>query len=248
MKKLDQKDGHGDFTKSPIGPGRVELPSGQCECPVIAVTPRAYTPGKHPRSLKNGITKQPKAIYVADKGDLLIYENALLGRMKSTPQIGFFLIAFFLFAGSAFALDIQAPERVPGFSPFTFRAVLPATNMFTQAAVQFDGINIATIYPTGACQIQPDWIPFLIHCATFDADSQSNEGLTAVITHTGFANGTHTIIVSTQGPQSETKTVNVHVFDALDAQIKTEIDTQLAAVQTDMNTLQTQTTTNTEDV
>lgn len=168
--------------------------------------------------------------------------------MKPTPKTGFFLLAFFLLASTVFALDIQSPERVPGFSPFTFRATLPATNMFTQATVQFDGINIATVYPAGTCQIQPDWIPFLIHCATFDADTETNEGLTTVITHTGFANGSHTITVSSQGPQSETKTVNVHVFDALDAQIKAGIDTQLAAVQMDVNTLQTQTTTNTEDV
>ena len=153
-----------------------------------------------------------------------------------------FILLVFL-AISVSAIEIQAPERIPSYAPFTFRAVLPATDTFTQASILFDNVNVATIYPSGACAIDPKWEPFLIHCKTFDANPQNNEGLTTVVTHTGFAKGTHEITVSSQGPQSEHQTVSVLVFDALDASVKEEITAQIGTIQTTVDTLQTDATT-----
>ena len=75
------------------------------------------------------------------------------------------LLLILLTANMAFAAEIQAPEKVVSYAPFTFRVVMPATDTFTQSAVHFDNILIATIYPSGTCVVQQDWIPFIIHCA-----------------------------------------------------------------------------------
>ncbi len=139
----------------------------------------------------------------------------------------------------SFGLEIQAPEKVPSYTPFTFRAVLPATNTFTQSNIVFDGINVATVYPSGACQMQPDWIPFLLHCATFDANPNSNEGLTVVVTHTGFAKGPHVVGVTTIGSTAERGVASVWVFDALDEKALADVNTQIITITEKVNTLET---------
>ena len=149
---------------------------------------------------------------------------------------------------NAAAVEIQAPEKVVSYAPFTFLVELSDTDAFTQTAVHFDNILVATIYPTGTCAVQPDWIPFIIHCATFDADTKTNAGLTAVITHTGFFPGLHTIFVSTQGSGAETQLFTVNVFDAVDQASQTELTTKVETVETRVGTLETQSVTDKENI
>ncbi len=158
------------------------------------------------------------------------------------------LLLILLTANMAFAAEIQAPEKVVSYAPFTFRVVMPATDTFSQSAVHFDNILVATIYPSGTCAVQPDWIPFIIHCATFDADTKTNEGLTAVITHTGFFPGPHTIFVSTQGSAAETSLFTVNVFDAVDAASQMELSTKVDTVDTRVGALETETITAKENI
>ncbi|MBM3282091.1 MAG: hypothetical protein FJY86_01985 [Candidatus Diapherotrites archaeon] len=140
------------------------------------------------------------------------------------------ILGVVLLSSVAFAAEIQAPEKVVSYAPFTFRVVLPPTDTFSQAAVHFDNILVATIYPTGTCAVQPDWIPFIIHCATFDADTKTNAGLTTIITHTGFFPGPHTIFVSTQGSAAETSLFTINVFDAVDEASQTALSMQVGDV------------------
>ncbi len=141
---------------------------------------------------------------------------------------------------SVSAVEIQAPEKVVSYAPFTFRVELPATDAFTQTAIHFDNLLVATVYPTGTCAVQQDWIPFIIHCATYDADTKTNAGLTAVITHTGFFPGAHTIFVSTQGSGAETQLFTMNVFDAVDQASQTELTTKVEGVETRVGTLETE--------
>lgn len=150
------------------------------------------------------------------------------------------LLLILLASATASAIEIQAPEKVVSYAPFTFRIVLPSTETFTQAAIHFDNILVATIYPTGTCAVQPDWIPFIIHCATFDADTKTNAGLTTVITHTGFFPGPHTIFVSTQGSTAETQLFTVNVFDAVDKESQTALSTQVGDVNSRVSELEAQ--------
>ncbi len=152
------------------------------------------------------------------------------------------LLTLFTLLGSVSALEINAPDRIPSYAPFTFTATLPSTETFTTSTVTFDGIVVATIYPSGACGVMPDWDPFVIKCDTFDVDPTTNEGLTLIFTHTGFALGTHTISIQTQGMKSDNQTVNLNVFDALDAKEKEAIDTSVTALTTQVQTLETKTT------
>lgn len=164
--------------------------------------------------------------------------------MNPTKKI-LILMAITLFSMHAFALEIQAPEKMQTFAPFTFRATLPATDAFNTATIHFDNILVATVYPTGTCAIQPEWIPFIIHCATWDADPKTNEGLTAIVTHTGFAKGPHLIEVKTQGPKSEQQLITLNVMDALDASEKEALDASMGTLSTRVEELETFTT-NTE--
>ncbi|MEK6902395.1 MAG: hypothetical protein AABX02_02290, partial [archaeon] len=70
------------------------------------------------------------------------------------------LILFSMLIASAYATEINAPPRIPSYAPFTFSVGLPPTETFTTATVLFDGILVATVYPSGACGVQPDWNPF----------------------------------------------------------------------------------------
>lgn len=158
------------------------------------------------------------------------------------------LLIVMLAASTAFAAEIQAPEKVVSYAPFTFRIVMPATDTFTQAAVHFDNILVATVYPSGTCVIQQDWIPFIIHCATFDADTKTNAGLTTVITHTGFFPGPHTIFVSTQGSAAETSLFTVNVFDAVDEASQTELSTKVEGVDARVGELETLSTAAQENI
>ncbi len=158
------------------------------------------------------------------------------------------LLGIVLIASAAYATEIQAPEKVVSYAPFTFRIVLPDTDKFTQAGVHFDNMLVATIYPSGTCVIQQDWIPFIIHCATFDADTKTNAGLTTIITHTGFFPGPHTIFVSTQGSSAETQLFTVNVFDAVDAESQTQLANKVTEAESRITTIETQTTTNAESI
>lgn len=171
-------------------------------------------------------------------------QKGIMTTMKTAKEI-LILLILVVFSTQSFALEIQSPEKMQTFAPFTFRATLPATDSFNTATVHFDNILVATVYPTGTCAIQPEWIPFIIHCATWDADPKTNEGLTAIVTHTGFAKGPHTIAVQTQGSASEYVTVTLNVIDALDASEKEKIDTSVGTLTTRVEELETYTT-NTE--
>ncbi|MEK6902270.1 MAG: hypothetical protein AABX02_01630, partial [archaeon] len=81
----------------------------------------------------------------------------------------------------------------------------------------------------------------VIKCDTFDVDPKTNEGLTLIFTHTGFALGDHTISVQTQGMKSDNQTVNLKVFDALDANEKEAIDSSVTALSTQVQTLDAKT-------
>ncbi len=182
--------------------------------------------------------------YVAGNRSSLNTKKRYLRREQAMKKIMIILAILFL-SPFSFAVDIQAPEKIPSYAPFTFRATLPGTDTFTSATILFDNILVATVYPTGTCSIQPDWVPFLIHCATYDVNPNTNEGLTTIITHTGFAKGVHTIAVQTQGSKSEYHVVSLHVIDALDAEVKISIDADVNALQNRVGTLET-ITTNTE--
>ncbi len=159
-----------------------------------------------------------------------------------------FVLVFSLLLGMVSAVEIQAPPKAVSYAPLTFQVTLPDTDKFTQSAVHFDNLLVATIYPSGACAVQPDWIPFIIHCATFDADTKTNAGLTAVITHTGFFTGPHTIFVSTQGSAAETQLFTINIFDAVDQASQTELSTKVDGVETRVGTLETQSTTAQENI
>jgi hypothetical protein len=171
-------------------------------------------------------------------------QKGIITTMKTVNEI-LILLILVLFSTQTVALEIQAPEKMQSYAPFTFRATLPATDSFNTATVHFDNILVATVYPTGTCAIQPEWIPFIIHCATWDANPKTNEGLTAIVTHTGFAKGAHTIAVQTQGSTSEYLTVTLHVIDALDASEKETLDASMGTLTTRVEELETYTT-NTE--
>lgn len=136
------------------------------------------------------------------------------------------------------ALAIESPERVPTYNPFTFQIELPLTNDFTNASIQFDNAPVATIYPSGNCTIQENWIPFLLKCDTFDKDPNTNAGLTAIITHTGFGKGMHTITVYTQGNETETITKQLNVFDPLDEETEKQLSNRIEEIKTKTEGLQ----------
>lgn len=162
--------------------------------------------------------------------------------MKNMQRTSLIIFSVLVLFSSVNALEINAPERIPSYAPFTFTATLPSTETFTTSTVTFDGLLVATIYPSGACGVMPDWDPFVIKCDTFDADPTTNEGLTLIFTHTGFALGTHTISIQTQGMKSDNQTINLNVFDALDAKEKEAIDSSVTALTTQVQTLETKTT------
>ncbi len=142
--------------------------------------------------------------------------------------------------GIVAALEIQAPAKVVSYAPFTFRVILPSTEFFAQANVYFDNFLVATIYPSGTCVVQPDWIPFVLRCAAFDADPKTNEGLTTILTHTGFSKSPHTIFVSTQGSQSENQLFTVNVFDAVDEESQLAVQTKIDSTDQRVTTLETE--------
>lgn len=152
------------------------------------------------------------------------------------------------FSTSSSALEISGPEKMQSFAPFTFFTTLPSTDEFSSATLLFDGVLVATIYPTGTCSMQPDWIPFLIQCKTYDADPKTNEGLTAIITHTGFSKGAHSIAMQTQGSKSESQALTINVIDALDASEKEAIDASVTGLETRVGTLETTSTTNEQKI
>ena len=123
------------------------------------------------------IAKRPKTLI---KG-----VDVVVAKMNSPhTRTLIFVLVFSLLLGMVSAVEIQAPPKAVSYAPLTFQVTLPDTDKFTQSAVHFDNLLVATIYPSGACAVQPDWIPFIIHCATFDADTKT-AGLPRLY-HTGF--------------------------------------------------------------
>ena len=153
-------------------------------------------------------------------------------------QYALALLAIFLLAMPVQAISLYAPERVPAFSPFTFQALLPPTESFIQASLTFDGRNVATVYPNGKCQVDSEWIAFVLKCDTFDADTKTTQGLTLVFTHTGFSKGAHAIALSSTGPQSETQTVTLNVIDAVDSSQTADLNAQVQAMSVAVATVQ----------
>jgi hypothetical protein len=156
------------------------------------------------------------------------------------PQKITLILSILFFVSMAHAISIYSPEKVPAFTPFTFQATLPATENFTQAILTFDNLVVATIYPNGQCVVTPDWQPFVIHCTTFDADTKTTQGLTLVFTHTGFAKGTHDIVLQSQGTQSETQSVQLKVFEAVDSGFAADLNTGIVSIQSALTEMQTQ--------
>ncbi|QQR92411.1 MAG: hypothetical protein IPJ89_04625 [Candidatus Iainarchaeum archaeon] len=148
------------------------------------------------------------------------------------------LLLFISLAIPTQAIDFYAPERVPAFTPFTFQALLPATENFTQTTLTFDGRTVATIYPSGNCQVDGEWIAFALKCDTFDADPKTTAGMTLVFTHTGFSKGLHTIMMQSTGPQSENQTVQLEVFDAVAETTTADLNSLVHQVQESLTTLQ----------
>ena len=138
------------------------------------------------------------------------------------------------------AISFYAPARVPAFTPFTFQALLPASENFTQASLTFDGRTVATIYPNGNCQVDGEWIAFALKCDTFDADTKTTQGLTLVFTHTGFAKGNHIISLQSLGPQSENQTVQLEVFEAVGETTTSDLNTLVQEVKDSLSALQSE--------
>lgn len=161
--------------------------------------------------------------------------------MRFQYVIGLFLLISL--AVPANAIDFYAPERVPAFTPFTFQALLPATENFIQTTLTFDGRTVATIFPNGQCQVDNEWIAFALKCDTFDADPKTTAGMTLVFTHTGFAKGNHTITMQSTGPQSENQTVQLEVFDAVAETTTTDLNTLVHEVKESLSTLQNESVT-----
>ncbi|MFH0970829.1 MAG: hypothetical protein V1776_05220 [Candidatus Diapherotrites archaeon] len=151
----------------------------------------------------------------------------------------FWILGFLLLLTPVLALELDAPEQVPSYSPFTFRVILPSTEAFSTATIMFDNIGVATIYNSGTCLIQPDWIPFLIHCKTYDTDPKTNEGLTAIITHTGFAKGIHTISIQSQGIEGSFSSTEVKVITPLEDTYKDELNSEITNVKGRVEELET---------
>ncbi len=155
-------------------------------------------------------------------------------------QYTIFLLALFLLAIPAQAITLYAPERVPAFTPFTFQALLPPTENFTNATLTFDGRNVATVYPNGQCQVDGEWIAFALKCDTFDADPKTTQGMTLVFTHTGFSRGAHVITIASTGPQSETQTITLNVIDAIDVQVADDLNALMQQLGTSMEGIQSE--------
>lgn len=150
--------------------------------------------------------------------------------MKTTL---FVLMSIFLLASVAHAdeLVLTAPVQVPTLIPYSLRADLPDTDVFTEASVYLDEEKAATVYPSGYCLVQPEWAGRVLACTTFDADPSSNGGLTLIFAHTGFSKGEHSVRVSTVGTVSETQSLNVISDDVLGGAKLDEIKASMVDVE-----------------
>lgn len=145
------------------------------------------------------------------------------------------------------AIEFYAPTRVPAFTPFTFQALLPATENFTQTTLTFDGRVVATIYPSGNCQVDGEWIAFALMCDTFDADPKTTQGMTLVFTHTGFSKGNHIVTLQSTGPQSENQTIQLEVFEAVAETTTSDLNALVQEVKESLTALQNENITTQEN-